>query len=198
MADHDAPEFVDCAVCGRTILRGERVFEHVTAEGQRRLVCSLCRSRAEATGWMPAHLADEPMPPAAAPAAPAKRVPEREPPVEADPEPPAAEREPMPVIRDDRSLGERALDAFNASEERRKIAGLRRSLGEPSVAVEEGEDTATVTVAWELSWYRWRVEPEGGAGVIELAKGSEMEEIDPQPDWNARADEDGRVSLTGP
>ncbi len=163
----------------------------MTAEGERRRVCALCRSRAEATGWMPAHLADEPLPPVAAPVL----APRAEP--TADPQGPAeAEPDPPPVIRHERlTLSERALEAFNASEERRKIAGLRRSLGEPTVAVEEAQGTATVTVAWELSWYRWEVAPEGG--VTEVAKGTEIEEIDPQPGWNARAGEDGRVSLTG-
>jgi hypothetical protein len=47
-------EFESCAVCARTILRGERVSEYVTPDGERLRVCSLCRARAEAAGWIPA------------------------------------------------------------------------------------------------------------------------------------------------
>ena len=40
-----------CAVCGRTLLRGERpdVFLHA---GERRMVCELCTPRAVADGWI--------------------------------------------------------------------------------------------------------------------------------------------------
>jgi hypothetical protein len=50
----DAP----CAVCGRTILPGERVHAYVEG-GAERAVCELCVSRAEELGWRPA---DEPEP----------------------------------------------------------------------------------------------------------------------------------------
>jgi hypothetical protein len=42
-----------CAVCGRTILKGERVHSFVSAEG-RHEVCALCADRAPALGWLPA------------------------------------------------------------------------------------------------------------------------------------------------
>jgi hypothetical protein len=42
-----------CAVCGRTILKGERVHSFVSAEG-RHEVCTLCADRAAAAGWLPA------------------------------------------------------------------------------------------------------------------------------------------------
>jgi hypothetical protein len=42
-----------CAVCGRTILKGERVHSFVSAEG-RHEVCPLCADRAAAAGWLPA------------------------------------------------------------------------------------------------------------------------------------------------
>lgn len=40
-----------CDVCGRTLLRGERV-ESFLAGGQRRLVCELCTVRATHEGWI--------------------------------------------------------------------------------------------------------------------------------------------------
>ena len=46
--------FPTCAVCGRTILKGEQAYEYVNPNDQRLGVCILCRSRAEASGWIPA------------------------------------------------------------------------------------------------------------------------------------------------
>ena len=43
----------ECAVCGRTILRGERASEYVDTEGEKADVCPLCKPRAEAAGWLP-------------------------------------------------------------------------------------------------------------------------------------------------
>jgi hypothetical protein len=41
-----------CSVCGRTILKGERTRTYLTPDGERRTVCELCRSSAEAMGWI--------------------------------------------------------------------------------------------------------------------------------------------------
>jgi ribonuclease HI len=43
-----------CDVCSRTLLKGEQVHEYVSSQGERFGVCVLCRSRAEASGWIPA------------------------------------------------------------------------------------------------------------------------------------------------
>ncbi len=45
-------QFSSCAVCGRTILAGERTHNYLTAEGRQRTVCELCRARAERVGWV--------------------------------------------------------------------------------------------------------------------------------------------------
>ena len=51
--EHSDP-FPTCAVCGRTILKGEQVHEYVNPHDERLGVCVLCRSRAETSGWIPA------------------------------------------------------------------------------------------------------------------------------------------------
>jgi hypothetical protein len=93
---------------------------------------------------------------------------------------------------------ERALDLFNGSSHHRTIAGLARTLGTPFVSAQP--DTAqgsqvSVVVAWELSWYRYRVDLGDEADpVMMLDKGEEIEQIDEGlRDWNARLDADGRV-----
>src|SRR4051794_3738426 len=42
---------VQCAVCGRSLLRGEQA-EHYLHDGKRRDVCELCTGRAEREGWI--------------------------------------------------------------------------------------------------------------------------------------------------
>jgi hypothetical protein len=98
------------------------------------------------------------------------------------------------------ALMRRAVERFNSSEERRKVAGLMRSLGEPQAGVraDQRRQLALVTVAWELSWYQWEVaaDGEGDEPVREVAKGAEVSELDEAArEWNATADEDGTLRL---
>jgi hypothetical protein len=93
---------------------------------------------------------------------------------------------------------ERALDLFNGSSHQRTIAGLARTLGTPFVSAQP--DTAqgsqvSVIVAWELSWYRYRVDlGDEGDPVMMLDKGEEMDQIEEGlREWNARLDAEGRV-----
>jgi hypothetical protein len=127
-------------------------------------------------------------------------------------EPPAAVRErPAPArprSRDPRHVRaipttaqakvERALDLFNGSSHQRTIAGLARTLGNPYVSAQPDAaqgSQVSVVVAWELSWYRYRVDLGDEADpVMMLDKGEEIEQIDDGlRDWNARLDADGRV-----
>jgi hypothetical protein len=93
---------------------------------------------------------------------------------------------------------ERALTLFNRSDHRRTIAGLARTLGAPHVSARpdpgQGSQVAVV-VAWELSWYRYRVDlGDEGEPVEMLEKGEEIDQIDPLlREWNATVDSDGRV-----
>jgi hypothetical protein len=93
---------------------------------------------------------------------------------------------------------ERALDLFNGSSHQRTIAGLARTLGTPFVSAQpdmaQGSQV-TVVVAWELSWYRYRVDLGDEADpVMMLDKGEEIEQIEEDlREWNARLDADGRV-----
>ena len=93
----------------------------------------------------------------------------------------------------------RAVERFNSSEERRKVAGLIRSLGEPQAAVrpDASRQLALVTVAWELSWYQWEVSGDGdGDTVREVAQGKEVSELaEESRTWNAAVDEEGNLRL---
>ena len=96
---------------------------------------------------------------------------------------------------------ERALELFNGSGHQRTVAGLARTLGPPWVSAMPDPNQASavsVLVAWELSWYRYRVDLGDEADpVMMLDKGEEMDQIDASMrEWNATLDADGRV-LTG-
>lgn len=56
------PNTSSCSVCGRTILKGERTRTYLTPDGERRIVCELCRARAESLHWIWAELANERQP----------------------------------------------------------------------------------------------------------------------------------------
>lgn len=53
-----------------------------------------------------------------------------------------------------------ALQAFNRGGYPRRVAGLARSLGLPEVsaAYDEDLDIVVIVIAWELCWYRYRVD----------------------------------------
>jgi hypothetical protein len=152
-------------------LAGERTRTYMSPKDGPRLVCELCRGRAEQFGWVD-------------PAAPGANVGRRE-----------AEAREAPASR-----LERAVARFNASEAARTIAGLMRSLGKPWVSVGAAAGSPSevrVTVAWELSWYQWGVDlADELRPVFQIDKGNEVEQLDRSArQWNASAGEGGRLVL---
>ncbi len=97
---------------------------------------------------------------------------------------------------------ERALEVFNAGEFPRRVAGVARSLGEPSVAVRPVADSGSmvaIVVAWELCWYRYEVDlGDEAAGARVAAQGTELAELAEEDRLvNATADERGELSRVG-
>jgi hypothetical protein len=164
-----------CAVCGRTILAGERTRSYISPKDGPRLVCDLCRGRAEALGWVD-------------PAAPGANVGRR----------PDPERTESP-----RGRMERAVARFNASEARRIVAGLMRTLGKPWVSIGSAAGSPSevrITVAWDLCWYQWGVDlADEMRPVFQLDKGDRIEQLDGSAqEWNATAGEGGPLALGAP
>jgi hypothetical protein len=94
----------------------------------------------------------------------------------------------------------RAAELFNTSTHTRKVSGVARSLGAPWVSINPSGDepsVVTIVVGWELSWYRFIVDladEDGGVRVTE--QGAELAELpDREREWNAAADETGRLAL---
>jgi hypothetical protein len=93
----------------------------------------------------------------------------------------------------------RALEVFNAGEQPRRVAGVARSLGAPSVtarALEESGSTVAIVVAWELCWYRYEVDlGDEAAGSRLVSQGMELDEL-PEEDRLGNVATDERGELT--
>jgi len=89
---------------------------------------------------------------------------------------------------------------FNESAFPRRMAGLARSLGTPSVYVHVAEHLASavrIVIAWELCWYRYEVDlSEQPAVTRALEQGSELEQLEREERVaNALLGESGKVAL---
>ncbi len=98
------------------------------------------------------------------------------------------------------SYVEPAVRVFNASEFPRRVAGVARSLGAPTINVRSAEHLESVVrimVAWELCWYRYEVDmSEAGAETRIVGQGTELDEIAREERvGNAVADESGTLTL---
>lgn len=98
------------------------------------------------------------------------------------------------------AMVQRALEVFNAGEHPRRVAGVARSLGAPSVTVRpraESGETIAIVVAWELCWYRYEVDLGAqDAGASLAGQGTELSELTAEERLaNAAADADGALSL---
>jgi hypothetical protein len=185
-----------CAICGRTLLMGERTVRFAPNGSEHYVdVCPLCHETALANGW---HKEGSPTTPTI-PAARRRRfslatllgVPKT-----AAEEPVASE----PILR---RLSEselaivEAADIFNASQFRRTVGGIAKSLGIPSVSViplSGVTSDVVVTVAWEISWYQYRITADSPQPVRLAERGHEVGELENSfTDWNAHMVDDGRI-----
>lgn len=216
---------VSCDVCGRTLLRGEhsetylvggtrrevcelcqpralhegwvregaaleRNTRSVPGERRRSLLSRLKRPRSDESSPLGGRQQEESREPSQPRSSRVSRVERLEP-----------ERELRQVRAVPTNVEQRtatAIDRFNQSEHPRTIAGVARSLGAPVVvarALEEPASIVTIVVSWELCWYRYEVDLDGGA-VRSAGQGYELEELEPadRVEANAVADEYGTLT----
>ena len=187
-----------CAICERTLLMGERAIRYAPEEGAELVdVCPLCQETALEHGWI-----KEGTPTVPTVAGPRRRHRRglgemlgfgrgR---TEASVAPPE------PILRrlsDDEIALLEAADLFNASTYRRTVGGISKSLGEARASIIPLSGVAgemAVTVAWDISWYQYRVTPESGQPVRLERRGHELDELELGfKHWNAHIDDDGRL-----
>jgi hypothetical protein len=189
-----------CAVCERTLLMGERAVRFAPGEGAELVdVCPLCQELAVEAGWI-------------------KEGTPTTPTIEGErrrrrhrrglsgflgfsrgtDDGGLAQQEPIlrRLSEDEVALLE-AADLFNGSAYRRTVGGIAKSLGEPRASIvplsgDAGE--LAVTVAWELSWYQYRVSPDSAQPVRLERRGHELDELEESfKGWNARIEDEGKL-----
>ena len=187
-----------CAICERTMLMGERAVRFSPGHGAELVdVCPLCLDTALEHGWI-----KEGTP--TTPTIPGERRRRRRGLGEmlglhragAD----DALMPSEPILRrlgaDEVALLE-AADLFNASTYRRTVGGIAKSLGAARASIVPLSGVAgelAVTVAWDLSWYQYRVTPESAQPVRLERRGHELEELEGAfREWNAHIEDDGRL-----
>jgi hypothetical protein len=185
-----------CGVCNRTLLLGERTTRYSPEEGEWVDVCALCTDEATLNGWI---REGSPTTPLVAEARRRRRLLpslgllEGRRPAQ---EPVSAE----PVLRRLTPHEQAMLDAagaFNESPYQRTVAGIVKSLGEPRVSfllLSGTNAEVVVTVAWDISWYQYRVSLGQGLAVRLAERGYELEELDDRFQvWNGTLDASGRA-----
>jgi hypothetical protein len=185
-----------CAVCERTLLTGERALRFAPHGEGFVDVCPLCADIALEHGWV-----REGSP--TTPTVPSQRRRKRrglaslfdtrrQPPDD----PVVAE----PILRrlsaHEQQMVE-AADIFNASDYRRTVGGIAKSLGAPRASIVPLSGVSgelIVSVAWEISWYQYRVTPDSAQPVRLAERGHELRDLDPTYQrWNAKIEDDGRL-----
>ena len=176
-------------------------LRHPRGEGRGRSFLDRLRTRRERAREVNDEIeADEVEP---APAPPRRRERERDREEVAEPVPEAARRprhvRAVPTNADLKM--ERALEVFNASDHTRTVGGVARSLGAPEVSVRplpERPSVVSITVMWELSWYRYEIDLSDEAGGVRRdAQGDELSELAAEEQLpNAAADDRGGLHLS--
>jgi hypothetical protein len=105
-----------------------------------------------------------------------------------------------PILRrlsDDELATVEAADVFNGSQYRRTVEGIAKSLGEPRVSIiplSGVNQELVITVAWDISWYQYRVSFDSAQPVRLEQRGHDPDELESSfMGWNAHLDETGRV-----
>jgi hypothetical protein len=185
-----------CAVCGRSLLTGERSVRYAPEGDDFLDVCPLCQDVAVEQGWLkegspttPVVAAERPRRRLSLDAILGGRREQHEAPVAPDP---ILRRLSPPEL----AMVE-AADLFNASAFRRTVAGIAKSLGRPKVSIlplSGVNAEVVITIAWELSWYQYRVAVDSAQPVRLEERGYEFGDVARKyRSWNARVEDDGRV-----
>jgi hypothetical protein len=186
-----------CAICERSLLMGERATRFSPDADDRWVdVCSLCQEVALEYGWLKEGSPTTPTVPAAArrkgrfslvgllsPRSQVEETIATEPILRRLSEPELAMVE--------------ASDLFNASDYRRTIGGIAKSLGPPTASIVPLSGVTgelVITIAWDISWYQYRVLPDSAQPIRLAERGHDLEHLEESfKGWNAQIADDGRI-----
>ena len=185
-----------CAICDRSLLTGERAIRFAP-DGENFVdVCPLCQDTAIEYGWLKEGSPTTPM----VPEARRRRRLGLGSIFEGRRGTSDAPVAPEPILR---RLSEpevamvEAADVFNASPFRRTIGGIAKSLGAPKASIvplSGVKSELVVTIAWDISWYQYRVSLESAQPVRLAERGHELRELETSfIEWNAHLEDDGRL-----
>jgi hypothetical protein len=186
-----------CAICHRTLLMGERAVRFTPGGDDWVDVCALCTTTADDHGWIKEGSPTTPIVPETrrrrrfgglAALLETRR---------AEPEPTISEPMYRRLSPEEQAIVE-AADLFNDSAYSRTIAGIAKSLGDARVSLlplSGVNPEVVITVAWDISWYQYRVSPESPQHVRLAERGYELDDLDPRfAAWNGHLGGDGRVT----
>jgi hypothetical protein len=186
-----------CAICERNLLMGERAIRFAPAEGEELVdVCPLCADVAIEHGWLKEGTPTTPM------VANDRRRRRRGLADRLGLQRSGAESTvaPEPILRrlsDEELAIVEAADLFNSSAYRRTVGGIAKSLGEARVSIVPLSGSVgemAITVAWDISWYQYRVSPDSAQPVRLERRGHEPDELeDTFRAWNAHLEDDGKL-----
>jgi hypothetical protein len=184
-----------CAICERSLLLGERAIRFAPNGVDFVDVCPLCQDQAVEYGWLKEGSPTTPTVPdsrrrrriSLGSIFDARR---------------SAQDEtvaPEPILR---RLSEpelamvEAADLFNSSPYRRTVDGIAKSLGSPRASIVQlsgVKSELVVTVAWDISWYQYRVSLDSAQPIRLAERGHDPHDLESSfTQWNARLD-DGRL-----
>ena len=185
-----------CGICERSLLVGERAVRY-SHDGEHFVdVCPLCQDVALEHGWLKE---GSPTTPVVNDRRRKRRGlvsallgEARRPAIEPVVEEPILRRLSEPEL----AMVE-AADLFNESAFRRTIAGIAKSLGSPNASIVPLSGTnseVVLSVAWDISWYQYRVNPESAQPIRLAERGHELDELDDRyKTWNAHVEDGGRL-----
>jgi hypothetical protein len=186
-----------CAICERSLLLGERAIRFAPNGVDFVDVCHLCQERALEYGWL-----KEGSP--TTPTVPEARRRKRRLSLSSILDGRRSSQDqtvaPEPILRrlsDPELAMVEAADRFNASQHRRTVGGIARSLGQPKASIvplSGVRSELVVTIVWDISWYQYRVSLESAQPVRLAERGQDPSDLESSFGvWNAHLEDDGRL-----
>lgn len=186
-----------CAICQRTLLMGERAVRFTPGGDDWVDVCALCTTTADDHGWIKEGSPTTPIVPETRRRRRFGGLGSLLEMRRADPEPHISQPMYRRLSPEEKAIVE-AAELFNDSAYRRTIAGIAKSLGDARVSLlslSGVNPEVVITIAWDISWYQYRVSPESPQHVRLAERGYELDDLDARfTHWNGHLAADARVA----